>query len=344
MRISGGGNHEHSSPEQCPANPVWHVDSVFQSLFHSRRTPTAILRQVPPMCCRFGMGLPRRCRGTRGQVERGSAMNPLEGELSDRDIQILNNLERFRLLTTRQIQRLFFAPIPYGTHTSQSAATRSTTRVLNRLESQGYIARLERRIGGVNHGSALITWQLAAAGDSYLRQLYGAASRRRFQEPGLAFMRHTLAVAEVGVALEEADAEGRLELLKLELEPACWRTFQVGASSLTLKPDLAVVTADSTTETHSFVEVDLCTEHRPVLQRKCQVYQRYHQTGDEQEATGLFPAVVWIAHTPARARTIRDAIRSDSTLDHTLFWVCTTETMLNQLAPYNSEPIPNRKE
>lgn len=269
-------------------------------------------------------------------------MNPppmtLAEQLGDRDLQILHNLERFRLLTTRQIQRLHFPAKPFGSHTNSAAATRSTTRVLNRLEDHGTIRRLAGRIGGAKHGSAVTIWQLGPAGDRLLRERRGESSRRRFVEPSPHFTRHTVAVADVAVALIEAATTGRFDILTLETEPHCWRTFQTGTSTVTLKPDLAVVTADQETETHSFIEVDLGTEHRPALRRKCMTYQRYAQAGEEQQRTGLYPAVVWIATDQARARVIRDAIRSDEALDPSLFWVCTQETMLKQLAPYSTEP------
>lgn len=262
----------------------------------------------------------------------------LSDQLSQRDLQILNNLERFRLLTTRHIQRLHFPAQPYGMHTSGASATRGTTRVLNRLEAHGLIGRLARRIGGAKHGSAVVIWQLAARGEALLRSQRGETQRRRFEEPSLHFARHTLAVAEVAVTLIEASSAGEFDLLELELEPSCWRAFQAGAGTLTLKPDLVAVTADATTETHSFIEVDLGTEHRPALRRKCALYQRYAVTGEEQQQSGLFPAVVWIAKDPARGRVIRDTIRSEKSLDPNLFWICTPENMLKQLAPYDGTP------
>lgn len=259
----------------------------------------------------------------------------LEERLTGRDIRILEDLERFRLLTTRQLQRLHFPAAPLGPHTTASSATRSTTRVLKRIEEIGVISRLARRIGGISHGSALTVWQLGAAGDRLLRARRGDPQRRRYVEPGLTFMAHTLAVADTAVALIEQANAGRFELLELELEPACWRQFTASSTAATaLKPDLLVVTADATTETHSFVEVDLGTEHLPAVLRKCRTYQRHHGTGNEQADRGLYPAVVWTVPDPIRAKRIRDAIGAEKQLDPALFWITTPESMLSQLAPY----------
>lgn len=263
------------------------------------------------------------------------SLSALELHLSERDIRILEDLERFRFVTTRQLQRLHLPVVPLGTHATVSAATRGSTRILGRLEQLGVIARLDRRIGGIKHGSALIVWQLGPAGDRFLRARRGDPKRRRYEEPGRTFLSHTLAVADAAVSLIEQANAGRCELLELELEPACWRTFTSGSATVvSLKPDLLAVTADAATETHSFVEIDLGTEHLPAVLRKCRVYQRYHDTGTEQEGRGLFPAVVWVVPDPLRATRIRSAIDADSHLTSERFWIITPESMNRQLAPY----------
>ena len=97
--------------------------------------------------------------------------------------------------------------------------------MLNRLEARGAITRLARRIGGIKHGSAVAIWQLGPAGDRYLRARRGEPRRRRYDEPGLTFVAHTLAVADIAVSLLEQAHAHRFELLELELEPASWRSF-----------------------------------------------------------------------------------------------------------------------
>lgn len=262
----------------------------------------------------------------------------LDQHLTDRDIRVLEDLEQYRLLTTRQLQRLHLPVRPLGDHASTSAATRGTTRILGRLEALGMIARLERRIGGMKHGSAPTIWHLGGAGDRYLRARRGDPARRRYSEPGLTFVAHTLAVADIAVAIREAAGAARFDLLELDAEPSCWRPFAGAAGeAITLKPDLFAITADATTETHSFVEVDLGTEHLPAVLRKCRTYQQYERTGSEQTARGLFPAVVWLVPTIKRADAIRAAIDADRSLDAGLFWVTTSEQALDQLAPYQGE-------
>ncbi|MDX2375639.1 replication-relaxation family protein [Microbacterium sp. LRZ72] len=261
----------------------------------------------------------------------------LEQHLSERDVAILENLERFRLLTTRQLQRLHFAASPLGNHATVSAATRATTRVLTRLQERSVITSLARRIGGLQPGSTSTVWQLAAAGERYLRARRGDPDRRKFTEPGNAFISHTLAVADVAVTVLEQARAGAYEVLELETEPTCWRTFSgSGATTLRLKPDLLIVTADNTTETHCFVEVDRGTEHLPAVVRKCQLYQRYFSDGTEERIRGLFPAVVWLAPDQRRAEHIDAAIRAERALEAELFSTAPVAHTLEHLAPYTT--------
>ena len=248
--------------------------------------------------------------------------------LTERDLLILKDLEQFRLLSTRHIQRLRFTK-----HTSQSSATRTTVRVLDRLEGHHLIARLPRRIGGVVRGSAANVWQLTSTGERLLRRLAGADSRRRYVEPSTQFTAHTLATADTAVEILEAAERGRFELLELEAEPDCWRDYLNAAGSREwLKPDLLVVTADDAFESH-FLEVDRGTEHLPAVLRKCENYHRYWRSGNEQAARGVFPSVLWIVPDEKRAENFRTAIRGHPTLAADLFQVTTPADAVTAIAP-----------
>lgn len=234
----------------------------------------------------------------------------LAERLSERDLSILASLDQFRLLTTKQIQRLHFAD-----HTSDLAGARACNRALMRLRTIGVIDSLERRIGGVRRGSASYVWQLDACGERFLRTIHGHAHRRRFLEPGATFVNHTLAVNEVAVGLIEAartNPDFRIEALVTE--PANWRSYLgPGGETNWLKPDLYVVTssrdAQGDFEEHAFLEIDLGTEHVPRIQAKCRMYAAYAATGAYQAAHGLFPSVVWLSADPARRKVLRRATK-----------------------------------
>jgi hypothetical protein len=268
--------------------------------------------------------------------------------LSERDVAILESLYTHRLLRTSQIRRLHFA----SGHANVNAATGATMRVLGRLEAHTLVARLTRRIGGVRAGSSGIVWQIGAAGDRLLRAMHGRKKRRRYLEPSPAFVAHTLATADLAVALRELADREAIELLELETEPSCWRSFTGPHGALEwLKPDLFAVTASGDYEDHWMLEADLATEHPPVVVRKAKVYQRYAATGAHQARHGLFPAVVWVVPTQARQRAVQAALQADPGVQPELFQVVTTAEFSPlitgdrpdpQAAPPSPDPPTNR--
>lgn len=268
----------------------------------------------------------------------------LESLLTERDAAILRSLEQFRALSTRLVQRLHFPAGANGLHATTVTATRLTNRVLLRLERHGFIARIARRIGGAVRGSAATTWHLAATGERLLRARRGDSTRRRYVTPSHAFLAHTLAIAEFAVAVKEGELGGQIDVLELETEPTCWRSFHSHTGVVTLKPDLFLVIANKEVEAHAFIEIDRNTTHLPAVIRKCRTYQQYHQTCTEQARSGVFPAVLWVAPDKARADKLRTAIRLDPGLPDELFTICDADTAESTLLGLlNPSPV-TRKE
>ncbi|MFT4165668.1 MAG: replication-relaxation family protein [Microlunatus sp.] len=239
----------------------------------------------------------------------------LAEQLSERDHALLLDLERFRLLSTKHLQRLRFTD-----HASELAAARASARALLRLEALGVVTALDRRIGGVRKGSASYIWQLTATGERYLRASRGEARRRRFLEPGAVFVNHTLAVNDVAVGLLEADRRhAGFTVEQLQTEPHNWRRYLGPAGEVKwLKPDLhviSVVGGQDGYEEHAFLEIDLGTEHLPRIQAKCRIYAAYARTGAYQAHYGLFPAVVWLSPDPARRAALSAAVAATTGLD-----------------------------
>lgn len=265
-------------------------------------------------------------------------MSPLDWKqvterLTLRDLAILDDLEQFRLMTSRQLQRLHL-PVGEGQHATVSAATRSTLRVLGKLEAFGVISRLSRRIGGVRSGSQGIVWQLTSTGSRVQQERWGHHGRRRYAEPSTLFVAHTLTVAELGVRLKELERAGRLEVVQLQTEPDNWRTFTGKHTQLaTLKPDLSAITAAGDFEDHWFIEADRATEHLPKILAKCGLYAAYAKTGLEQSVRGVFPRVLWLVPDQPRARAIQGTIDGDKTLPVGLFLVRTDEQFEAAVAP-----------
>lgn len=258
-------------------------------------------------------------RTSRNQIERIGA------ELSERDWQILRFVEQHRYATTNHIRRCFFTA-----HASQSAATRACVRVLNRLLSKRIVTRLERRVGGVQHGSAAFIWCLDVVGDRLIRPK--DASRRRFHEPSFAFLTHTLAITETHVQLFEAERAGIFRLGAVEIETTAWRPYVApGGVKSILKPDLFVTVSGDGYDDHWYIEIDLGTESLPVLLRKCAAYEDYRRTGRAQSEHGVFPRVVWAMSNAGRVARLNDAITSDTHLSDRLFTCTTRESLIGTI-------------
>jgi protein involved in plasmid replication-relaxation len=247
----------------------------------------------------------------------------LRSSVSPRDLEILRSISTHRLLTSKHIEQLHFTG-----HGSVPAATRSTNRVLKRLDELQLISHLDRRVGGIHAGSSSYVWQLAPAGDRLLQVDLGNGTRRRQREPSVRLLEHTLAVADAHVSLVRASQTNELELVTVQVEPGSWRYFPgPGGTRRLIRPDLAVITAQGEYEDHWFLEVDLGSEHPPTVVRKCQLYEDYRRSGLEQDAHDVFPRVLWVVPNKARADKLSAAIRS-ARLDRHLFRVVTMEQLV----------------
>lgn len=226
-------------------------------------------------------------------------------ELSPRDLAILHDLARTRLLTGRHVQRLH---VRDGSPLTQARRTRST---LQRLNDMGLVHRLERRIGGVYAGSAGFVYGLATLGQrvTSARGPAGGVRLRRPWEPSSQFANHVLAVSEVYVGLRESEAAGDILLDDFQAEPACWRYWTgVGGERLVIKPDAFVSVVVGDYEYVSFIEVDLGTESSTVLRQKAQTYIDYWRGGAEQGRNRVFPKVIWIVQDDRRRSQVADVI------------------------------------
>ena len=265
-----------------------------------------------------------------------SDLDALKDRLTDRDYELLGSMEKFRLLSTKQIQRLHFDPV----HPTPIASARACNRTLSRLRDALVLKALKRRIGGVRAGSAGFVWYIGPAGERILQSLDPSvvSGRRNYREPSRHFVEHTLAISELAVRTIEAGRQGDLEVLEVQAEPASWQqSLSRFGTALTLKPDLRLVTASDDYEHHWFIEVDMASEHMPVIMRQCAAYEAFRATGRYQATHGVFPGVLWVVPGSARAGAIRAAVAATAGLDPALFRVCTTEEYLEVVAGLPSE-------
>jgi len=230
---------------------------------------------------------------------------PLDERLSQRDLAVVVAVAELRYLTTRQLERWHY---PGATPLARARAAR---RSLERLTRLGVLARLERRIGGVRAGSAGYVYTLDLAGQR-LAAAHGwlpSGRARRVREPGHAFTRHTLAVAEVHIRLIEAERSGTLELIERESEPRCWRPYVgAGGAWLTLKPDAYAVVGVGEDELSWFLEIDRGTESTATIERKLAAYVAYWRSGREVAARGVHPRTLWLAPDARRVGQLVSAV------------------------------------
>lgn len=202
-----------------------------------------------------------------GRRVRSALVVALAGTLTERDWQILETVNRLRLVTGHQIERLHFADM---TGKSRSVVR---WRVLKRLVDAQALMPLARRVGGSLRGSAQLTYALDVAGERLLRLRRNLSqSKERIRRPGTIgdrFVAHTLATSELYVQLVERAQAESFTLDDFQAEPAAW--WPNGAGGW-MKPDayLSVSTGDITD--HWWVEVDLATEATPTLRGKFLAY------------------------------------------------------------------------
>jgi hypothetical protein len=120
----------------------------------------------------------------------------------------------------------------------------------------------------------------------------------------------------------EADRSRRFELLELDGEPTCWRSFGgMSDQRQTLKPDSYVRLGIGAYEDSYFIEVDRGTEGTQTLVRQLAIYVAYHASGVEQQSRGVFPRVLWLAPDDKRVAVIEDGVASLAAGDRELFKV-----------------------
>lgn len=240
------------------------------------------------------------------------------GHMSERELEVLRSVERFRFLSARQIEELVFYE-----HASPLTGARICRRVLERLTRDDLLRRLDRRIGGLHAGSAAYVYRLGPVGH---RVLHEESMPGRLREPSEESLVHALEVAQVAVDLRAEERRKEVEIVETEPEPGCWRRFSLGLEgSRLLKPDLSVVLRCGEYEYHWFVEVDRATHSAASVVRKCDLYQRYWATGIEQDRTGLFPQVLFVTPGARRKSLLERAMYQARRLHGELFAVCTAD-------------------
>jgi len=237
-------------------------------------------------------------------------LEELSWQLSGRDKAILSSVQMCRLITSHQIQRIHIIE-----HESPMAATRATNRALAKFQDRGLIDTLSRKVGGERAGSTAYVWKLTELGGRLLdMENVGRSQRNRWFEPSEAFLAHTLEIAETYVRITEICDKYIMFLVDVEFEPECWRGYTSGGYKEALKPDMLVSIINWKYEYSYYLEIDRNTEAPSVVLEKCKKYAEYYITGAEQQATGVYPLVVWLVPDSARRDSLKRHIANCSDL------------------------------
>lgn len=235
-----------------------------------------------------------------------AAMKDLRGQLTDHDYAVIKRVSDLRYVSGSQLTRSHFAD-----SSDVVVNARASRRALLRLVRLDVLERLTRRVGGARAGSAGFIYRLALAGQRLAveRGWQPEGRRRRPEIPGTLFVDHALQVAELHTLLTEADCSQRVELLELDGEPACWRSYGgTHGQQCTLKPDSYVRLGAGVYEDSYFIEVDMGTEGSRALERQLKLYLDYETNGAEQAARGVFPKCLWLVPDGERADAIERCI------------------------------------
>jgi hypothetical protein len=128
--------------------------------------------------------------------------------------------------------------------------------------------------------------------------------------PSDAFLAHRLAISELYVRLTEHARSGGPAVRQFAAEPDAWRRYSGFAGDrLVLKPDAFTRLVTAGQELFWFVEIDRGTEGLRFIADKISSYHSYALSGVEQSHWhGVFPGVLFIVPTDARARAVQRVI------------------------------------
>lgn len=230
---------------------------------------------------------------------RPSHVEWVADRLSVRDWRIVEAVNRLRLLTGSQVERLFFADLQPG-----RSRIASRSRALHRLVTWRVLVPLPRRIGGAGRGSTTLVFALDSAGVRLAREHFiatdGPARVRRPGPPGERTVRHILAVSECCVAITELARTEGFTLDEFQAEPGSWWPNGLGSY---IKPDAYAVLGSGDIRDHWWLELDLATESLPTVKKQLLAYLDFARRG--QLGPGqIMPRIIVGTITPERHKAI----------------------------------------
>ncbi|MDP9280694.1 MAG: replication-relaxation family protein [Chloroflexota bacterium] len=179
-----------------------------------------------------------------------------------------------------------------------------TWRILGRLQRHALVAATPRQMGGAVAGSTLPGYFLTTSGLRLAATFYPDLPARRPPRRAPFLFAHSVMATDVELAFRRTVR--RCPAHELELWECDWQiAMRLGSKAVI--PDARLVYRFGTSRLHAFVEVDLRTEGTRFFGRKVERYVRLYRDGAWTAFLRVWPVVLTITPTDARAASLRDA-------------------------------------
>jgi hypothetical protein len=255
--------------------------------------------------------------------------------LQERDCAILQDVARYRLLTTSQIETLRAS----DSDSALRFPSRLTlTRRLKLLFHHGYVQRIARPLA---QGSLEPVYVLDRGGVKALQRHFGDVDlKARTGLPKSLALEHLLSVNGFRLSLEVAckstiygNEESRVELAQWQSGDAVKFAVPLATKgertqTVRLIPDGFFALRSRGQRLFYFLEADRGTESLPVLVAKCRAYYAYWQSGGFGRDFTLSPQVafraLFVLHSARRLETLAKAVAA-LPYGQKMFWMTTEE-------------------
>lgn len=267
------------------------------------------------------LGRPLRLSATR--------LETVSSRLVEGDWRVLNFVSECRLASGKQLAHGLWN----ADRQSAPSQARIARRRIKRLADWRVLDPLPgRTVGGLHGGSDTLIYGVGSAGVRLLARR--GQHQKRLGTPGARYVIHTLACTQLVVDLNLLAARGELEVIEVQQEPQCWRTFLGGMGArCALKPDLYVRVAlpGSIYESRWMVEIDMATEASTTIRSKAARYLAHYRAGSEQREHGVYPWVLWAVPDARRAEQVRETLDRLPAPAERLFAICLQDEVSSRL-------------
>ena len=217
-----------------------------------------------------------------------------------RDLEAVRLIAVHRFITRPQLEELLFAGESLTTRSRQVLAW----RVLGDLKREGYVRATPRQLGGISGGSSLPAYFLTASGLRVAATIIPDLPKRRPARRAAFLAPHSLITTEIELVFRRAAAIGADQ--RLEIWEADWQlAMRVGGRAVI--PDARLAYRVGAWRNHMFIEADLGTEGTRFFARKIGRYVDLYAGGSWREFLPVWPKVVTVTLTAARAASLHRA-------------------------------------